>query len=163
MTGKEFNILITKLRPKLISFARGFVKGGPSTPEDMVQEATIKLWRSNELQQVRNIEALTIQILKNVCLDYIKLKKNSMEGLSPNFKSYSESDPAQQLESKDAYNTMLSHINSLPKDQMLAVRLRDVMGYQMSEIATILDTSEGNVRTLLSRGRLKLRDKLIKR
>ncbi|MDD2584803.1 MAG: sigma factor, partial [Bacteroidales bacterium] len=63
MTGKEFNIIITKLRPRLIGFASKFVKGGPSTPEDMVQEAIIKLWKSNELQKERNPEALTIQIL----------------------------------------------------------------------------------------------------
>lgn len=162
MTGKEFNIIITKLRPRLIGFASKFVKGGPSTPEDMVQEAIIKLWKSNELQRVRNPEALTIQILKNVCLDYIKLKKNSMEELNPNYKTYSDSNPAQLLESKDSLDRVLSQIDSLPKDQMLAIRLRDVMGYEMSEIATILDTSEGNVRTLLSRARQKLRDKLIK-
>jgi RNA polymerase sigma-70 factor (ECF subfamily) len=49
----------------------------------------------------------------------------------------------------------------LPREQMLAIRLRDVMGYEMSEIAVILDTSEGNVRTLLSRARQKLREKLL--
>ena len=46
---------------------------------------------------------------------------------------------------------------------MLAVRLRDVMGYEMEEIARILETSEGNVRTLLSRARQKLREKIIMR
>lgn len=163
MTTHEFNILVGRLRPRLIHFASGFVKEGASTAEDMVQEAIIKLWKSNETQQIRNPEALTIQILKNVCLDYIKLKKNNMEGLKPNFGVYCESDPAQVLESKDSIYNILSYIDTLPKDQMLAIRLRDVMGYEMNEIATILDTSEGNVRTLLSRARQKLREKMMQK
>jgi RNA polymerase sigma factor (sigma-70 family) len=44
---------------------------------------------------------------------------------------------------------------------MIAVRLRDIMGYEMDEIAKILGTSEGNVRTLLSRARQRLREKLL--
>jgi len=162
MTSHEFNILVGRLRPRLIHFASGFIKDGPSTPEDMVQEAIIKLWKSNELQQIRNLEALTIQILRNVCLDYIKLKKNNMEGLKPNFRIYCDRDPAQVLESKDYVCSILSLIDTLPKDQMLAIRLRDVMGYEMNEVATILDTSEGNVRTLLSRARQKLREKMMR-
>lgn len=161
MTSHEFNNLVVRLRPRLILFAKGFVKDGASTSEDMVQEAIIKLWKSNQTQQVRNPEALTIQILKNVCLDYIKLKKNNMEGLKPNSLVYEQSDPSQILESKDSVANILSYIDALPKDQVLAIRLRDIMGYEMAQIAEILDTSEGNVRTLLSRARQKLRERLM--
>ncbi len=93
MTPQEFNIVVGKLRPRLINFASGFVKDGASTADDMVQEAIIKLWKSNEIQEVRNPEALTMHILKNVCLDYLKLKKNSMESLNPNFRIYTNNDP----------------------------------------------------------------------
>jgi RNA polymerase sigma-70 factor (ECF subfamily) len=161
MTSQEFNILVGKLRPRLIHFANGFVKGGAATAEDMVQEAVIKLWRSNELQEIRNPEALTVQILKNVCLDYIKLKKNNMEALNPNFRVYTENDPSVALESKDEMCNINVYLAQLPEDQMLAVRLRDIMGYEMDEIAHILGTTEGNVRTLLSRARQRLREKLM--
>lgn len=153
--------MVGKLRPRLIHFANGFVKGGAATAEDMVQEAVIKLWRSNELQEIRNPEALTVQILKNVCLDYIKLKKNNMEALNPNFRVYTENDPSVALESKDEMCNINVYLAQLPEDQMLAVRLRDIMGYEMDEIAHILGTTEGNVRTLLSRARQRLREKLM--
>ena len=161
MTSQEFNILVGKLRPRLIHFANGFVKGGAATAEDMVQEAVIKLWRSNELQEIRNPEALTVQILKNVCLDYIKLKKNNMEALNPNFRVYTENDPSVALESKDEMCNINGYLAQLPEDQMLAIRLRDIMGYEREEIAHILGTTEGNVRTLLSRARQRLREKLM--
>ena len=127
----------------------------------MVQEAIIKLWKSNELQEVRNPEALTMHILKNVCLDYLKLKKNNMDSLNPNFKIYTDSDPSSSIERKDEICNINSYLSILPHDQMVAVRLRDIMGYEMEEIAKILDTTEGNVRTLLSRARQKLREKLL--
>lgn len=161
MTSQEFNITIGKLRPRLINFANGFVKGGAATAEDMVQEAVIKLWKSSEIQEIKNPEALSVQILKNVCLDYLKLKKNNMESLTPNFRVYTRDDPSEILESKDEMCNLNSFLSSLPQDQMLAVRLRDVMGYQMDEIAQILGTTEGNVRTLLSRARQRLREKLM--
>lgn len=160
MTAQEFNNTIERLRPRLLHFAKGFVGDGASTADDMVQEAIIKLWKSQDLYVIRNAEALTIQILKNVCLDYLKLKKNNTAELNPNFRVYAETNPYETLESKDQLNRVKAMMEELPADQMIAVRLRDIMGYEMDEIAEILGTTEGNVRTLLSRARQKLREKL---
>lgn len=160
MTEQEFNILVQRLRPKLINFAGGFVKTGAATAEDMVQDAVIKLWRTQEVQEVKNHEALTLHILKNVCIDYLRLKKNNTESLNVNSTHKLTEDPVAALERKDQFAFLRGCIDTLPSDQMLAVRLRDIMGYEMEEIAVILDTTEGNVRTLLSRARQKLREKI---
>ncbi|MHC1689559.1 MAG: RNA polymerase sigma factor [Bacteroidales bacterium] len=160
MTEQEFNILVQRLRPKLINFAGGFVKTGAATAEDMVQDAVIKLWRTQEIQEVKNHEALTLHILKNVCIDYLRLKKNNTESLNVNSTHKLTEDPVAALERKDQFAFLRGCIDTLPSDQMLAVRLRDIMGYEMEEIALILDTTEGNVRTLLSRARQKLREKI---
>ncbi|MBP1671485.1 MAG: polymerase Sigma-24 Subunit Subfamily [Bacteroidetes bacterium] len=160
MTEQEFNILVQRLRPKLINFAGGFVKTGAATAEDMVQDAVIKLWRTQEIQEVKNHEALTLHILKNVCIDYLRLKKNNTESLNVNSTHKLTEDPVAALERKDQFAFLRGCIDTLPSDQMLAVRLRDIMGYEMEEIAVILDTTEGNVRTLLSRARQKLREKI---
>jgi RNA polymerase sigma-70 factor (ECF subfamily) len=161
MTTKEFNITVEKLRPKLMHFANGFVRTGAYTAEDLVQEAVLKLWKSQEVYQIRNTEALTMQILKNVCLDYIKIKKNNNEELPPNMRLYNENDPLTSVERREKVAHVRDLISALPPDQMLAVRLRDVMGYEMVEIAEIIGTTEGNVRTLLSRARQKLREALL--
>ena len=160
MTEQEFNILVQRLRPKLINFAGGFVKTGAATAEDMVQDAVIKIWRTQEVQEVKNHEALTLHILKNVCIDYLRLKKNNTESLNVNSTHKLTEDPVAALERKDQFAFLRGCIDTLPSDQMLAVRLRDIMGYEMEEIAVILDTTEGNVRTLLSRARQKLREKI---
>lgn len=161
MTTKEFNITVEKLRPKLMHFANGFVRTGAHTAEDLVQEAVLKLWKSQDAYQIRNAEALTMQILKNVCLDYLKIKKNISEELPPNIRIYNDTDPLLAVEQRERVAKVRDLISALPPDQMLAVRLRDVMGYEMSEIAEMIGTTEGNVRTLLSRARQKLRDSLL--
>ena len=160
MTEQEFNILVQRLRPKLINFAGGLVKTGAATAEDMVQDAVIKLWRTQEIQEVKNHEALTLHILKNVCIDYLRLKKNNTESLNVNSTHKLTEDPVAALERKDQFAFLRGCIDTLPSDQILAVRLRDIMGYEMEEIAVILETTEGNVRTLLSRARQKLREKI---
>ena len=48
------------------------------------------------------------------------------------------------------------HLQALPEAQRLALLLRDQSGLEFAEIAETLGTSEGNVRVLLHRGRLKL-------
>lgn len=161
MTTKEFNITVEKLRPKLMHFANGFVRTGAHTAEDLVQDAVLKLWKSQDMYQIRNTEALTMQILKNVCLDYIKIKKNINEELPANLKIFSSNDPLSMVEQRERVAKVRDLISALPPDQMLAVRLRDIMGYEMNEIAQIIDTSEGNVRTLLSRARQKIRESLL--
>ncbi len=162
MTNQEFNIVVEKLRPKLLYFANGFVKEGAATADDMVQDAVLKLWNSKNIDEVRNAEALTIQILKNVCIDYLRLKKNNNEEIKPNFFALSECDPYKTLERKDDLRNIKDCLAELPDDQMMAVRLRDIMGYKMNEIAHIIGTTEVNVRTLLSRARQKLREKILK-
>ncbi len=161
MTAQEFNITIERLRPRLLNFASGFVGDGASTADDMVQEAVLRLWRSQELYVIRSAEALTMQILRNVCLDYLKLKKNNCAELPENARVYNEGDPHSLLESKDSLSRVKQLMEELPPDQMIAMRLRDIMGYEMEEIAQILGTTEGNVRTLLSRARQKMREKLL--
>lgn len=162
MTNQEFNIVVEKLRPKLLYFANGFVKEGAATADDMVQEAVLKLWNSKNIDEVRNAEALTIQILKNVCIDYLRLKKNNNEEIKPNYFALSECDPYKTLERKDNLRNIQDCLAELPDDQMMAVRLRDIMGYEIKEIAHIIGTTEVNVRTLLSRARQKLREKILK-
>lgn len=161
MTSQEFNRTISALRPKLVNFAALFVNRGAATAEDMVQDAILKLWKAQESQEIKNPEALSLHIVKNICLDYLKLKKNNTEALQPLFSMPESGNPHTVLENRDGMAFIKRCMESLPGDQMVAVRLRDVMGYEMDEIAAILGTTEVNVRTMLSRARQKLREKIL--
>lgn len=163
MTESQFNNDIAKIRPILLHFAASFTINGAATAEDMVQEATLKVWRSVlDGGVVRNLEALTIYALKNVCIDYLRLRKNNCNGLESVREQSAESNPHRQLELKGEFAVLKEIISTLPLDQQMSIRLKDIMGYQTDEIAEILGTTEVNVRTMLSRGRKTIRERMIK-
>lgn len=164
MTQREFEREIFRIRPVLLQFARSFNIGGASNAEDMVQEAVMRVWLSilgGEV--VRSIEALTKRVLRNVCLDYLRLKKNNLNSSDiDSVNKIDSNDPNRQLEIKEEFTRIVDFIRTLPMDQQICIRLKDIMGFENWEIADILDTTEVNVRTLLSRGRKSIRDNMLR-
>lgn len=64
--------------------------------------------------------------------------------------------PQDLLERAALAGCLQQHLEALPRMQRAALMLRDRDGLEFSEIAQGLDTSEGNVRVLLHRARLRL-------
>ena len=63
MEKKEFEILIIKIRPNLLSVARYFALVSGIEADDVVQEALMALWElAQENYNMRNVEALAIKI-----------------------------------------------------------------------------------------------------
>ncbi len=54
----------------------------------------------------------------------------------------------------------MAALDTLPERQRQVVVLRDLEGLSTPEVAAVLDLSEGNVRVLLHRGRMRLRELL---
>ena len=53
--------------------------------------------------------------------------------------------------------------SELPEEMRAAVVLRDIQGYSYDEIATILNANVGTIKSRISRGREKLREKIAAR
>ena len=53
--------------------------------------------------------------------------------------------------------------DKLPEEMRAAVVLRDIQGYSYDEIATILNANVGTIKSRISRGREKLREKIAAR
>jgi RNA polymerase sigma-70 factor (ECF subfamily) len=52
-------------------------------------------------------------------------------------------------------------ISALPDKQRIAIHLRDVEGYEIEEIAQILETDEASVRVNISRARKRIKEQLL--
>ena len=50
----------------------------------------------------------------------------------------------------------------LPDKQRIAMHMRDIEGYEIEEIANLLESDEASVRVNLSRARRSIREQLIK-
>jgi RNA polymerase sigma-70 factor (ECF subfamily) len=69
-------------------------------------------------------------------------------------------DPEARLMSLEAREALRAALAELPAGQRAVVALRDVEGLSVRETAELLELSEGNVRVLLHRGRVRLREAL---
>lgn len=162
MDRTGFNQLMAHLRPKLYRFALAFTKRVDEA-EDVVQEIGMKLWeRRDQLETLRSVEAYAMSAVRNRCLDYSRSPHNRTNELVETDDTAHDRTPHQILEQSDMAEFVKRLINRLPEQQQMTIRLRDIEGYELEEIAEILSMNDGAVRTNLSRARQKIRDELLK-
>lgn len=161
MELETFKIVVLPLREKLIDFSLRMMHE-KADAEDIVQEAFLKLWYIREkLDGYHSVEALAMQVTKNLALD--KLRARRPEG--PDIETLSLDSgyrsPAEQLEQRDAAQRIRSLISRLPSLQQTIIRMKDVEGYELAEIAEITGTQVEAVRVNLSRARKKIREQFL--
>lgn len=161
MELEKFKITVIPLREELLSYSRKILEE-KADAEDIVQEAFLKLWHIRyKLDEYRSIEALARQIVKNLCIDFLRAKKLNVEADILDFKTGSDT-PELQMERKDAIEQVRYLIKTLPSLQQTIIRMKDIEGYELSEIAQITGTHVESVRVNLSRARKKVRDQFLK-
>ena len=164
MNSDEFKKLVLPFGKKLFHFARLFLKDDYSA-QDAVQEVYIKLWnRRKELVKINNIEAFAMKITRNWCLDRLKKKKPVfIEDYSAEFDLQKDvHEPHKMLERDEKIRNLYTIMETLPDQQRLLIKLRDIDGYEFDEISGITDLNEVTIRVNLSRARKKIREELIK-
>jgi len=162
MTAETFKENILPLNRKLQGFAYRFMQDMDDA-KDIVQEIYVKLWNMrSDLDKYNSVEALSMRMTRNLCLDKIKLKKtvsiNSVlkeEGTDDHIKK------EKQTEVNIAVLRAKSAIDKLDEPQKTIMSLRDIEGYDYDEIAQILNMNINTIRVSLSRARKKVREFLL--
>ncbi len=106
-------------------------------------------------------------IARNACLDRIRTrgrwgsawfqKEDSGELLPMDFPS-GEMNPSQNLQNKEVASHIRSAVQKLPQDQREALILREYEDLAYDQIAQILGCSLANVKVLIYRARVQLKD-----
>ena len=145
---------------KSFRLAKSILKNADKA-QDAVQELNAKLWeKKNSLHEVENMSAFVMRSMRNLCLD--TLKQNHTEYELDEKLEYNEPNPYQYTEKNDTTNKIHSIIDNLPEIQRNVIRLRDVEGMEINEIAYIMQMTENAVNVNLSRARLKVRERIKK-
>lgn len=161
MELETFKSTVLPLRDKLLKYSVKLTDDGADA-EDIVQEAFLKLWYIRDrLNGYQSVEALSVQVVKNLCLD--KLRSKRMDRMPENSESILADTvtPEQMLEQHDAVAIIGRLIQQLPTLQQCIIRMKDVEGYELSEIAQITGTQIESVRVNLSRARKKVREQFL--
>ena len=159
MDSKQFNDQIVTLSDKFFRLAKSILRNADSA-QDAVQDLITKLWeKRTSLDEVENIPAFSMRAMRNLCLDSIRKYHDEQE--IPPEAEYIDLNPHQQAEQKDMVTRIKTLIDSLPELQRTVIRMRDVEGMELSEIAYITSLTENAVTVNLSRARQKIREKLL--
>jgi len=130
--------------------------------KDCVQDIYVKLWeKRNGLNKIENLSSFVMKSMRNLCLD--KLRKNKEINLETALCELKPDKITQHeiLEQKDMTKLIKQYINQLPELQRTIIRLRDVEGFEIKEIAFITASNENAVTVNLSRARTKIRNAII--
>ncbi|MDH6343053.1 RNA polymerase sigma-70 factor (ECF subfamily) [Parabacteroides sp. PFB2-12] len=153
-----FKETVVSLRERLLHISLRLIEN-EADAEDVVQEVFLKLWQMRDaLDQYRSVEALAVTMTKNLTLDKIKLRKPQGDEQDLLRIETETRNPALLLEQQDAVACIRRLIEQLPTLQQTIIRMKDVEGYELAEIAAITGTQIEAVRSNLSRARKKVRE-----
>ena len=158
MNQSEFIQLISPFKDKVFRLAKRLLVSTEEA-EDATQEVLVKLWAQKEkLNGYKSVEALSMTMTKNYCLDQLKSKRADNLKIVHNNFSDREASLQQKAEDQDRWNWVDKVINQFPEQQKLIIQMRDIEQYEFKEIAEILKINEATIRVALSRARKTIRE-----
>src|SRR5262245_52977293 len=172
---------LEELRPELTGYAYRML-GSPFEAEDAVQETFIRAWRSYDRFEGRSsLRSWLYRIATNVCLDLLAGRERrarpmdlgpSREPIEANLNALPEvtwiqpapdgmvvpdGDPAEVTEARETVRlAFIAALQHLPPRQRAVLILCEVLRWQASEVAELLETSVASVNSALQRARASL-------
>lgn len=152
MNAEQYKKEISRLRPEAMTQACRYLHDEEAA-EDMVQEAFLKLWLLRD--EVHSpLQPLAFAIIRNLCIDSIR-KEKWREDFPENVADDGEDDSFRH----ERIERMMRVVNTLPDMQQTVLRLRHMDGMSLKDIAEVTGCTEVNIRKILSRARMAVRDK----
>lgn len=155
MHRSEFEKFVTTIRPTLLERASAMVSD-IDLAADIVQDCLLKLWTMRaSLDEYNRPDALAITIVHRLALNALRGRKVSFE-LRDEIISDTEPSPEESLISSERGNEINRVLSMLPDAQQALITMRHIEGLTNAEIAVIVGSNEGAVRTALSRARMRV-------
>ena len=141
--------------------------GNREDAQDCLQEAMLRVYRAiGGFKGQSSFSTWVYRITMNTCLDELRRKKNRQSASLDNLleMGWSPTDdsnaPEKQAMRSELRRNLNRAIQELPEEMRAAVVLRDIQGFSYDEIARMLEINVGTIKSRISRGREKLREKL---
>ena len=146
--------------------------GSPEDAEDITQEVFLRAWRSiDEIRGDSGYSNWLFRITMNLCVDHAR-HKHAQPQTQPLVMGEEESErplpdtaptPEEHLDNSELGRELAAALDEVSEEHRRIVLLRDVSGMSYTEIAEVLEISEGTVKSRLSRARIALRKVLLRR
>lgn len=178
-----FKILVRRYQHRVFAMALRTLDNNEEA-EEIVQETFVKVHQNlAKYRQTSLFSSWVFRIAHNQCMDMLRLKQRRLDGQMVSYDPQSgpaseenlsqegretvlqladkTPDPAQRLDINEQFEVVQNSLNQLPESQKTVLILHDIEGFSYLEVADIVGTSIGTVRSRLHYGRLKLRELLL--
>lgn len=163
MREQEFNRIILPLAENIYSYAF-HMTGNEADSADITQDVMCKLWDlRHTLKKVTHPKAWALKITRNLCLDWIKKQKPVYDEAEVIRNGGYDPDALKQIEAKEVAQAVKQIIDTLPENQRDVLILREIEELDFDEISQITGLGLNNIRVLLSRGRAKVKEILVRK
>jgi len=156
MTVKEYNNAVREFGDHIYRFIFRSIKDSHRA-DDIVQDTYEKLWRCVTEIEYNAVKSWLFSTAYNRMIDVIR-KDSRLVGIE----FYDDSSLYAEENGSDLNEVLHRALETLPPAQRSVILLRDYEGYSYKEIAGITSLSEAQVRTYIFRGRVALRNYLVK-
>jgi RNA polymerase sigma-70 factor (ECF subfamily) len=141
--------------------------GQAQAAEDAAQETFVSAWRNIHTVRGETFRPWLLRIAANLCRDELRRRVRrpstsldiALEAGMPDPPD-EEPPPDASVLTSELRGKLEAALQELPEDQRTALVLCDVEGLDYNEIATVMNTSLGTVKSRIARARLKMRDLL---
>mgnify|MGYP001457333212 CR=1 FL=1 len=159
---KAFDVLIHRHTGLVWRVVKQYL-GSAHEVEDMIQEVSLSLFQNRAAWQPAGgakFSTWLYRVAANRCIDILRQKKSIQQDAANSGESVPSSVPS--AEEKVAHKQLAKHLSGLlaelPLQQQRALRLYYYEEASMGQIAAKLDVSELAARSLIKRGKQKLRE-----
>jgi RNA polymerase sigma-70 factor (ECF subfamily) len=131
--------------------------GNRAEAEEAMQDSFLKVFtRMDQYKDEQNFEAWIHRIAVHTAIDYIRRQTQEWEELSANFAEPAEEEEPDENEIQYAVAQVKEASRKLPDGYRIVLTLYLFEGYDMEEIASILNIQPPSVRTQYLRAKRKL-------
>ena len=164
-----FERLMTMYQSKILSFARAFVSD-PEHASDVAQDAMLRIyWSLGGFRFQSSLQTWMFRIVRNIVLDHAKSRRSKerkreqpLDGTPErDIGETTERNPEAQLLAHERRSQLWSALAEIPEAYRSVLVLADLQGMSYEEVASIIDTPVGTVKSRLNRGREALRNVLL--
>ncbi len=146
-----------KVRADLMAVALSLLPGADDA-EDAVQDTLLKLWAVRErVVDARHFRHLALSIVRHVSLNMLRsMAVRRADTLMDHMAVPASDNPHSLMEQRELTLRARDVWQSLPRSHRIILHMREVERLSTEEIAALLGTTTGNVRTRLSRARKEM-------
>ena len=153
MTKQDFKLKVFLLSERLFPMVSRIL-GTEANAEDAIQEIMMKLWeKRKKIENHPNIKGFVFLTARNYCIDVLRKKPKLIDDSTNHLKVLKSSNIDKNLEWEELNTIILKILKEIPKQQKEVFLMRDIDGYEFTEIAAAMQIKVEHTRVLLSRAR----------